>query len=83
MRLANLRQAFDDYVTWALGEGLDIPKPDREVGETSPQLATRKVLLKAAESAPGDAVKAELRASGDVAPSDIEQQPVRPPRNLR
>jgi predicted RNase H-like HicB family nuclease len=29
--LANLRVAFDDYVTWALQERLDIPGPEREV----------------------------------------------------
>ena len=27
--LAHLREAFDDYVTWALEEGLHIPEPAR------------------------------------------------------
>jgi predicted RNase H-like HicB family nuclease len=29
--LRNLRDAFDDYITWALGEGLEITAPSRVV----------------------------------------------------
>jgi predicted RNase H-like HicB family nuclease len=34
--LANLRTAFDDYVTWALEENLAIPEPSRIVTATAP-----------------------------------------------
>jgi|GEM_PF-1857199 len=32
--LSNLREAFDDYITWALAEGLRIPEPARGLMRT-------------------------------------------------
>jgi predicted RNase H-like HicB family nuclease len=68
--LANLRRAFDDYIAWALEEGLEIPKPEREVQGSSRALETRSVLVKAAENVAHDAVRAELKASEDLAFDD-------------
>lgn len=35
--LTNLREAFDDYITWALEEGLRIPEPFRGLMRTPRQ----------------------------------------------
>ncbi len=39
--LANRRSAFDDYVTWALEEDLDIPQPARPVVPSVSNTETR------------------------------------------
>jgi len=40
--LTHLRAAFDDYITWALDEGLEVPAPARGLMR-SPQAAKRMV----------------------------------------
>ena len=40
--LTHLRAAFDDYITWALDEGLEVPAPARGLMR-SPQAAKRMI----------------------------------------
>ena len=41
--LSNLREAFDDYVTWALDEGLGVPEPARGLMRTLSQTESTTV----------------------------------------
>ena len=42
--LRNLRDAFDDYIAWALDEGLKVPDPDRLVSlEPAPAAPAHEV----------------------------------------
>lgn len=62
--LANLRDAFDDYITWALEEGLRIPEPARGLMRTPRQKQSTPVTRQTLPGASVTDLTSEVTTAG-------------------
>ena len=73
--VGHLREAFDDYITWALGEAVEIPLPSRPVSLDEPAKTVALERLATDESdASGLRVKLEMPNGETVAAPAIERR---------